>query len=292
MMMMTIATGFEADRDTIRQAATHLARKHDPARLMRDFGLEPDPWQAGFLRSCGERVLILASRQVGKSQATACLALHRILYTSDSLVVLLSPTQRQSGELYLKLRAMYDAIDRPVAARKETETTLSLENGSRVVSLPGSGNTVRSYSRVDLTIIDECAMIADDLVHAVSPMRAVSGGRLICLSSPKGQRGIFHDWWEHGGPEWERYRVTADQCPRISPAFLEDERKNLGDAIYEQEYMCRFVQSVDQVFATELIDRAFSSRKPPLFAPAASADRPAAVPASDRSPLAFQAFQL
>ena len=54
-------------------------------------------------------------------------------------------------------------------------------------------------------------------------MLAVSGGRLMMLSTPHGRRGVFFEAWDHG-TEWKRYRVPATECPRISPEFLEEER--------------------------------------------------------------------
>src|SRR5262245_16848974 len=64
----------------------------DPARLMADAGLPPDPWQAELLRSPSRRVLLLCSRQAGKGQTAAALALRAALL-GPSLVLLLSPTQ-------------------------------------------------------------------------------------------------------------------------------------------------------------------------------------------------------
>src|SRR5438128_2279502 len=72
----------------------------DPARLLADTGMEPDPWQAALLRSFAGRVLLLCSRQSGKSTTAAALALRTALLEPDSLVLLLSPTLRQSGELF------------------------------------------------------------------------------------------------------------------------------------------------------------------------------------------------
>lgn len=63
----------------------------------------------------------------------------------------------------------------------------------------------------------------DALYYAIRPMLAVSGGRLMMLSTPHGRRGVFFEAWDHG-TEWKRYRVPATECPRISPEFLEEER--------------------------------------------------------------------
>ena len=44
-------------------------------------------------------------------------------------------------------------------------------------------------------------------------------------STPFGQRGWWWDAWENGGPTWERYQVPVSDVPRISEAFLEEERR-------------------------------------------------------------------
>jgi hypothetical protein len=99
-------------------------------------------------------------------------------------------------------------------------------------------------------------------------MLAVSGGRLMMLSTPFGKRGVFYEEWT-GGEGWERYTVTASECPRIPPEFLEEERKTLGPWWFAQEYECRFMDTVDQVFATEVIDKAITDEVAPLFGGAA-----------------------
>src|SRR3954451_3442861 len=113
---------------------SRLSLKLDPALIMHDLGLPPDAWQADFLRATDDRELMLCARQSGKSTVTGCLGLHTALFTPDSLVLLLSPTQRQSGELYLKIITYYDNLGRPVPPVQMTRTSLGLANGSRVVS--------------------------------------------------------------------------------------------------------------------------------------------------------------
>jgi hypothetical protein len=71
-------------------------------------------------------------------------------------------------------------------------------------------------------------------------MLAVSQGRIICLSTPYGRRGFFHDAWAKGGEDWHRIEVPATQIPRIRPDFLEQERRGLGESWFRQEYCCSF----------------------------------------------------
>lgn len=87
-------------------------------------------------------------------------------------------------------------------------------------------------------------------------MLAVSNGKLILMSTPFGKRGHFYEEWTNG-EKWERVKVPATDCPRISPEFLEEERRSLGEWWYQQEYMCEFMEAVDAVFRTEDIQQMF-----------------------------------
>jgi hypothetical protein len=239
--------------------------RRDPARLMTRAGMPPDPWQARLLRTAPRRTLLLCSRQSGKSQTAAALALRAALLEPPALVLLLSPTQRQSGELFRdKVKRLYFALGRPVATVQESALTMELANGSRIVSLPGDEETVRCYSGVALLVVDEAARVSDSLYRSVRPMLAVSGGRLVCLSTPFGKRGFFHDEWFGSGP-WERVRITARQCPRITPAFLAEERLALGERWFRQEYECSFEDVIDCVFAAADIEAAAADDVPPLW---------------------------
>jgi hypothetical protein len=111
---------------------------------------------------------------------------------------------------------------------------------SRIVSLPCKDETIRGFSGVRLLVIDEAARVPDALYRAVRPMLAVSGGRLVCLSTPYGKRGFFYDAWAHGGPDWQRIEVPARAVARIGPEFLAEEHRCLGESFYRQEYECSF----------------------------------------------------
>ena len=170
------------------------------------------------------QVLLNCCRQAGKSTVVAALALHTALLTPRSLVLLLSPSQRQSLELFRKVHAAYEALRRPIAAVGDARSQgqLELANGARVVALPGAEGTIRGFSGVSLLLIDEAAKVPDELYSAVRPMLAVSRGRLICLSTPFGQRGFFWREWQSSGP-WRRVGITYRDCPRISEDFVREE---------------------------------------------------------------------
>lgn len=237
-------------------STTQAAYLVDPVLWAREtIGLEPDPWQAEVLRSGAKRILLNCSRQSGKSTITAALALHTAIFQEGSLVLCLSPTLRQSGELFRNVLRFYGA-DPEIPSKAESALRLELENGSRIVSLPGKEQNVRGMASVTLLIVDEAARVPDDLYYSVRPMLAVSNGRLIALSTPFGTRGWFYEAWNSPEP-WQRWEIPASKCPRISKEFLEEERRTMGSYWFEQEYNCQFLDSQTQVFTREDVDAMF-----------------------------------
>jgi hypothetical protein len=192
------------------------------------------------------------------------LALHKALYNPGSLVLVLAPALRQSQELFGKIAGFYSSLDRPVPAQAERRLSLELENGSRIVTLPGTERTVRGFSGAALLLVDEAARVDDSLVYAIRPMLAVSGGSMVMLTTPYGKRGVFFEEWT-SGVGWERYEIPATEVPRIDEAFLEEERRSIPAKIYSQEYCCKFVETDDQVFSYEDVEAAFSNDVVPLF---------------------------
>lgn len=233
--------------------------------LARRAGIIPDAWQSDVLRSTERQVALLCSRQSGKSTVTSLLALHESLHHAGALVLLLSPSLRQSQELFLKVKQAYGALSgETVNAREESALRMQFSNDARIVALPGKEATIRGFSGVDLLIIDEASRVSDELYQAVRPMLAVSGGRVVLLTTPFGNRGFFHHEWT-AGDEWARVKITAHDCPRISKEWLEKERQRIGDWWFRQEYLCEFVENTDQVFAYDDIMRALDTNALPLF---------------------------
>jgi len=138
-----------------------------------------------------------------------------------------------------------------------------LDNQSRIISLPSGEATIRGFSGVDLIIEDEASRVDDSLYYAIRPMLAVSGGKIMLMSTPWGKRGHFFEEWT-GPNDWQRVKIPATDCPRISPEFLEEERKSLGDWWFDQEYMCEFGDTSDSLFRYDDIEAAFRDDIEPL----------------------------
>lgn len=272
MATATMAREVSRLRATIRTRTTAPSPtldeiRRDPANLLTLAGMTPDPWQRTLLRSNFLGALLLCSRQSGKSLTAAALALRQAMLSPGSLVLLLSPSLRQSAELFRdKIMRLYRALRQPIAQVRPHDPALRLElvNGSRIISLPGSEETIRGYSGVSLLVVDEASRVPDALNFAIRPMLAVSRGKLVALSTPFGKRGWFFEAWQGEGP-WNRVKITAAECPRIDPGFLREEREALGERWFRQEYDCSFEDAIDAVFAHADILAAMDDQLQPLF---------------------------
>jgi hypothetical protein len=250
---------------TLDIAMRDLAAQLDPAYFAKAFlGISPDAPQASVLRSREPQLILNCSRQWGKSTVSSIMALHQAFYTPKSLVLIVSPTLRQSGELLRKI-ANYLPL---LGIKKKTDGTnplsLQLPNRSRIIGLPGRDATIRGFSGTNLLIIDEASQVADQLYRSVRPFLAASqDGRLVMMSTPFGTRGFFWDEWERG-EGWFRMRTPANECARIRPDFLERERKSMGESWFKQEYLCEFLENENTYLPRAWVEAAFTDEVKPL----------------------------
>jgi Terminase large subunit, T4likevirus-type, N-terminal len=245
-----------------------LAHSLDPVLFAREaLGFEADEWQKALLRTTRSQVILNCSRQSGKSTVTAIKALHRAIFSPGSLILLISPSLRQSRELFGKVTGFLKALQPVQLLEEDNKLSCTLENGSRICSLPGDERTIRGFSAPALILCDEAAFVTDELFTAIRPMLAVSRGQLVLMSTPFGRRGFYFSVWQEGGDAWQRISVPASECPRISAAFLKQELESMSEWRFKQEYECVFCETSDQIFSFDAIRAAFDPAVTPLFTP-------------------------
>ena len=234
--------------------------------LLSGAGLPPDPWQSAVLEAPEKLLLLNCARQVGKSTVLAALALQQAAVKPHSLVLCVAPALRQSAELLRKIADLYheSAAELP-ALKLQSALHLEFVHGGRVAVVPANESRgVRGYSAPDLVLFDEASRIPDEVYHAARPMLAVGHGRIVMASTPSGRRGEFFRQWD-SGEGFRRWHVTADDCPRITTAFLDAERLTLGDRLFAQEYSGDFSAATGSVFDMHAFDSALVDGSSNLF---------------------------
>ena len=175
------------------------------------------------------------------------------------------------------------------AATLETDNTyaLELDNGSRVLALPGTDDTVRGLTVDAWIVADEAARLTADLIAALRPMRARKPeARLAMLSTAWRRTDPFWQAWAGEDSNWIRLKVTADEHPELfAPDFLAQERIALGAQDYERKYL----GVPTSPFEGSLFECATQIRNP--RAPLGRAFRPAPQAPAARNPNPFQQLQ-
>ncbi|MDQ1473009.1 MAG: hypothetical protein QOJ99_4489 [Bryobacterales bacterium] len=157
------------DWERSRERAVAVAPQ-DVADFVRTrLGMDLDPKQEELLRTMGNRVLLNCTRQWGKSTTAASVAVCRAYRVPGSLVLVASPTKRQSAELVRKAAGFLRQLGIKPVGDGDNETSLQLPNGSRIVGLPGTESTIRGFSSVSLLLIDEAARVTDAMYKALRP---------------------------------------------------------------------------------------------------------------------------
>jgi len=242
-------------------------------------GFRSDEKQSEFLDCQRSDIILNWCRQSGKTSCSGIKAANFAIFQDPpNLSLIVSATQRQAGILQkVVLRALQanlkggrgwretgKAVDLPVDPLDEGSdivrcSVLSLElgNGSEVVSVPASADTVRGYSP-NLIIMDEASRIRRETYDAVMPMRASKPVQLILTSTPAGRRGFFFTEWFSDDLAWWKSEYDAASCPRISQEFLDREELKMSNAaVFRQEYFLEFVEMAGALFSNEQIDSIF-----------------------------------
>ena len=188
-----------------------LAYRVYPALWVRDIlGVEPTQWQEDFLRAPrGASILALTARQCGKTTTAAWGMAHAALFLPGSLSVVACPAQRQSAEAVRRVR---EAV---IKAGGELDADnvygLELTNGSRVLALPGSDDSIRGMTVDAWIVADEAARLSNDLIAALRPMRARRPeARFAMLSTAWSRTDPFWMAWAGDDQSWIRLKATAD----------------------------------------------------------------------------------
>jgi hypothetical protein len=251
-----------------------VAYRVDPTLWVREvLGINTYAWQQTFLRSHrGASILALTGRQVGKTTTAAWAIAHCMLFTPGSLSVIGCPAQRQSAEAVRRVREVL--VKAGAKFKSDNVYGLEIENGSRVLALPSSDDSIRGLTVDGWIVADEAARLPNDLIAALRPMRARRPeARFAMLSTAWSRTDPFWTAWASDDATWIRLKATADANPELfAKEFLEQERRVLGEHAYNREYLGIPGGEQASPFTWELYDRATHIHEPvvppgPAFRP-------------------------
>lgn len=153
------------------------------------------------------QALFLTGRRSGKSRMAAVIAAYEAALTGreaklakgeKGVVAVVSPTKAQSKVVKDYIRGCFETRTLHSSVEVETQDGFILANGVRIQVMAGDFRTVRAFSLL-ACIVDEAAFLGlsdeskvrsdTELVRAIRPGLATTGGKLIAISSPYARKG-------------------------------------------------------------------------------------------------------
>lgn len=237
----------------LARVLSSLRRFADPRQTMLTAGKAPYPWQERLLLSTSKRVLVLCSRQIGKSESTAAKAAHECAFRPPATVGITSDSQDHSKLLLAKARGYLRQLEGDLfRLKKDGDEIVELSNGSELRALPGTKKAIRGYA-LTLAIVDEGAFTDNGLLSVFEPTLAATKGSLYALTSAGEEpAGWFWRYFTQDGrfseedaprlarDEWERYLIPATECPHVFSQAELDAKREKDPVGFAREYMCRF----------------------------------------------------
>lgn len=268
-----MARGKRKSRDTNKDNESGDSNQSEDNSVSRGTTekFELDQWQKEVLEHEGN-IALRAGRQVGKSTIIALKAgLYAIQQPKKSIMVI-SATERQAYLLFSKILTYLldnykNWIKKPYS-RNVTKQQVNLTNGSIIRCLPTGmdGLGIRGYT-VDLLIADEAAFIPGDVWPAVIPMLATTGGKVILLSTPFGDKGYFYDCFrDKNFRQWHiNAEIVAQARTEPQKSYMlqhqEEQKRKMSMLQYAQEYLGEFVSDFRRIFSDAIIKQCCTGKK-------------------------------
>jgi hypothetical protein len=228
---------------------------------MELLGIEPNSTQTAIINAMNNPKYRFVSAAVARRQGKTYIANiigQLVCLVPGSNVLLMSPNYSLSQISFDLQRNLIKHFDLEVIKDNAKDKVIELSNHStiRMGSINQVDSTVgRSY---DLIIFDEAALVdgRDAFNIALRPTLDKFNSKALFISTPRGRNNWFSEFYYRGYSdeyaEWASVRATYHENPRISEQDIDEARKTMSEAEFNQEYMADFNTYEGQVWAFNL----------------------------------------
>ena len=225
---------------------------------------EPHINQQGILDNSSRFRVILCGRRFGKSE------LSQIEIISEALrgnqVAYITPTYKLAKTFFERLTQFipFENNKSDLIINFPTGGTVEFFTGERLDNLRGR--------KFHFVVIDEASFIPnleDGWLNSIRPTLTDYKGRALFLSTPRGKNYFYqlYNKGKSGETDWTSFKFTTYDNPYIDKAEIDDARKQLPEAVFEQEYMANPMENAANPFGTNFISSCTKemSKLPPMY---------------------------
>ena len=224
---------------------------------------EPSPKQKQILDDPGHRLILNCARQWGKTTVIAVKALHEALHNPKINIMVLSRTKQQAALTIHKVREFAALLDIKRRRYQSREHSVELPNGSAIFAIAHNAATAVGNT-VHIAVVDEAAVVEDDVFAAILPSIARTKGKLWLLSTPSGPTGMFYKiWHDESLGNWTRITATVDDVAYADKEVLQLETRLFPNRA-DQDFYCKFVQPAGRLVDPALLERVVNHNIEPI----------------------------
>jgi hypothetical protein len=223
-----------------------------------------------------DTALFLTGRRSGKSRVAAIIGAYEAVLAGhetkldkgeQGIVPIISPSRSQSRIVHSYLRSIFET---PLLANEvvhDTKEGFELRSGTRIEILAGDWRTIRGFTLL-AAIVDEACFFGYDaeskvkndteLVNAIKPALATTGGKLIAISSPYARKGwCYQQHKNHYGHDGGN--VLVWNCPSRTmnptlPKRIVDRAIAEDVASAKSEYLGEFRDDIAAFIPREVVE--------------------------------------
>ena len=221
------------------------------------YNFTPRPHQEAFLEAWDsgiKRLIIVWHRRAGKDKA--CFAnLPKKMFEKKAAYFYLAPTYKQGKKI------IWDNIDNDgfkmlshipkelIKNKNENEMKIELTNGS-YVQVVGTENVDNILGSNPFgCIFTEYSIHQENVWNLIRPILIFNGGWAVFNFTPRGTNHAYKLLESvRNNPNWFTQVLTVDDTKILSKEDLDEERKQMPQDLFEQEYYCKFIDGASQFF--------------------------------------------
>lgn len=218
------------------------------------------------------RNIILMSRQSGKSASVSAYVLWFAIFNEDKNIGIVSNKETAAKSFLMRIKDCFQRLPSWIkpGVEKWAETFIRFENGTQIQISATSADSFRGEP-LALLVADEFAAVdppwkAKQFYASVYPtVSASKTAKVIIISTAKGMHNQFYDIWNKAVNKKNTYIPTKYDwrvVPGRTKEWAEEEKKNIGDVAFAQEYDCEFIGSTNTVLKTATLERLMEQDHP------------------------------
>lgn len=211
------------------------------------------------------RILIVSSRQQGKTSLASIIILWFCMFQEDKTCLIVAHKESGAEEVLDRIKLAYEElplyIKSPVV--KWQGQTVEFQNGCKIrIAATGAGST-RGITAA-LVLCDEAALIpshlSDEFFKSVLPTVSSSKkAKIIMTSTPKGTDNYFYRIYQEsltGKSQWKSMSIPWYMIPGRDETWKKMALEDCGgdERMFLQEYCCEFLQDGDSTIDKDLLD--------------------------------------